>query len=185
MSNLDAILAQIRQRLSAAPSPTDVPFERTKELPPVASAASIRSTERDIGLELPPLLCRMYTEIANGGFGPAYGFIGVAGGATDDIGKSIVDLYVGSQSQQFRKRFPNWPKGIVRFCYWGCGMYSAIDCLSPDFAVYHFEPNPDESDLGFANCLIPHKRSFDDFVTAWLADVDLLNDVFPGYTDES
>ncbi len=90
-----------------------------------------------MGLQLPSLLRRMYTDIANGGFGPGYGFIGVDGGATDDIGKSIVNLYVASQSEQFRKRFPNWPKGIVRFCYWGCAMYSAIDCLSPDFPVYH------------------------------------------------
>lgn len=137
-----------------------------------------------IGLKLPPLLKRMYSDVANGGFGPAYGFIGVEGGATDDLRESIVDLYIGSQSQQFRQRFPNWPRGIVRFCYWGCAMYSAVDCLSDDFLVYHFEPNPHESELGFANCLIPHNRTLDDYINTWLSGYDLMNDVFPGGNED-
>jgi len=185
MVETDAVVDRIRRRLASAPSPTDADSLRTKSLPSVATVASIVAAESAIGLKLPPLLCRMYTDIANGGFGPGYGLIGVAGGATDDIGNSLVDLYSGSQSAQFRKRFPTWPTGIVRFCYWGCAMYSAIDCLTPNYAVYHFEPNPDEADLGFANCLIPHNRSFDEYVAAWLDDHDLMNDVFPAYADET
>jgi len=184
MTEINSILDRIRQRLNSSESPTDATSVRTMKLPAIATEQTIDEAESIIGLQLPSLLRRMYTDIANGGFGPGYGFIGVDGGATDDVGKSIVSLYVASQSEQFRTRFPNWPKGIVRFCYWGCAMYSAIDCLAPGFPVYHFEPNPDECDLGFANCLIPHNRIFDDYIDAWLAGADLMNDVFPGYDEE-
>lgn len=45
-----------------------------------ATKQQIRRTEQQLGFPLPPLLSLLYTQIANGGFGPGYGIIGAAGG---------------------------------------------------------------------------------------------------------
>lgn len=45
-----------------------------------ASDQQIRETEQQLGFPLPPLLCLLYTQIANGGFGPGFGIIGARSG---------------------------------------------------------------------------------------------------------
>src|SRR5436190_5225939 len=45
-----------------------------------------------LGFRLPPFLRRLYCEVANGGFGPDYGLVGMFAGHTDG-GKDIVGLY--------------------------------------------------------------------------------------------
>ncbi|MFF0151836.1 hypothetical protein [Micromonospora sp. NPDC005203] len=56
-------------------------------LPPLepASVPAVDDAERVLGHPLPPLLRRIYLEVANGGFGPV---LGVAGGCTDDLGRT-------------------------------------------------------------------------------------------------
>jgi hypothetical protein len=60
---------------------------------PPATEQQIRETEQQLGFPLPPLLRLLYTQIANGGFGPGYGIIGVAGG---------VDYPYGSIARRYR-----------------------------------------------------------------------------------
>jgi hypothetical protein len=47
---------------------------------PPATEQQLKATERQLGFSLPPLLRLLYTQIANGGFGPGYGITGVIGG---------------------------------------------------------------------------------------------------------
>lgn len=47
---------------------------------PKASEQQIKETEQPLGFSLPPLLRLLYTQIANGGFGPGYGIIGAKNG---------------------------------------------------------------------------------------------------------
>jgi SMI1 / KNR4 family (SUKH-1) len=47
--------------------------------PPVREQ-QLKKTERQLGFSLPPLLRLLYTQIANGGFGPGYGITGAIGG---------------------------------------------------------------------------------------------------------
>ena len=42
----------------------------------IASPGAIASTEKQLGFTLRPLLRRIYTEVANGGFGPDSGIVG-------------------------------------------------------------------------------------------------------------
>src|SRR5262245_22903230 len=60
---------------------------------PPATEVALARAERSLGFALPALLRQVYAHVGNGGFGPAYGLIGVPGGAKDDLGRSIVDLY--------------------------------------------------------------------------------------------
>ena len=39
------------------------------------------------------MLRDVYTRVGNGGFGPAYGLIGIEGGAVDDLGQTVEELY--------------------------------------------------------------------------------------------
>lgn len=47
---------------------------------PPATEQHIRETEQQLGFALPSLLKLLYTQIANGGFGPGFGIIGVMNG---------------------------------------------------------------------------------------------------------
>ena len=62
---------------------------------PPATEQQIKATEKQLGFPLPPLLRLLYTQIANGGFGPGYGITG----ATD--GYRGVDAPYGSIAQQY------------------------------------------------------------------------------------
>jgi hypothetical protein len=152
----------------------------SSELPDVATLEMVFAAEAALGFSLPPLLTRIYTEVANGGFGPDYGLIGLAGGHLDDQHHDILSLYRQTCSQTWRQNWPRWPDGHLRILHWGCAMYTTIDCTTRDFRLFHFDPNPSEEELGVPNCLIPHSYSLGEFFEAWLDDADIMCDVFPG-----
>ena len=66
---------------------------------PPATEDQIQETEQQLGFPLPPLLRLLYTEIANGGFGPGLGIVGTPGGFCmtnprfDDPDHDIVQSY--------------------------------------------------------------------------------------------
>jgi hypothetical protein len=49
------------------------------EFPP-ATEEQLRATEEALGISLPSMLRALYAQVANGGFGPAYGITGARGG---------------------------------------------------------------------------------------------------------
>ena len=63
---------------------------------PHATERQISETESLLGFPLPPLLRLLYTQVANGGFGPGYGVIGAVGGfpLDDGMGKDIAHGYL-------------------------------------------------------------------------------------------
>ncbi|GAA1607916.1 hypothetical protein GCM10009733_000050 [Nonomuraea maheshkhaliensis] len=44
----------------------------TERLSPPATEEEVENAERILGFKLPPVLARLYGEVANGGFGPDY-----------------------------------------------------------------------------------------------------------------
>lgn len=68
--------------------------EPTLAFPP-ATEQQIRETEQQLGFPLPQLLRLLYTQIANGGFGPGFGIIGAVNGylGVDHIPGSIARRY--------------------------------------------------------------------------------------------
>lgn len=59
---------------------------------PLATEEQLLATEEALGFALPPLLRALYTQFANGGFGPGYGIFGAIGGF--DVMGTIVDRYL-------------------------------------------------------------------------------------------
>ncbi|MEU8283906.1 hypothetical protein AB0C01_06160 [Micromonospora sp. NPDC048905] len=121
-------------------------------LPPLepASVHAVDDAEGLLGHPLPPLLRRIYLEVANGGFGPV---LGVAGGGTDDLGRTAVDLLS-----------PREPAGLLPIGYWGCAIYSYVDCLGRGAMMWGFDPN---SGLG-EHSFYAEGISLVDWLDGWL-----------------
>src|SRR5436305_15331855 len=68
---------------------------------PPAPASVIESAEKALGFLLPPLLREIYASLANGGFGPAYGLVGLSGGYTfEDLGDlTLVEYHLMLRSE--------------------------------------------------------------------------------------
>ncbi len=99
---------------------------------PRAAREQITRAEDRVGFPLPEALRAVYLEVANGGFGPGYGLIGVDGGATDDRGDTIEHLYEHLSEPDPEVDDWEWPERALPFCYRGCQVYS---CVMPDGSV--------------------------------------------------
>jgi SMI1/KNR4 family protein SUKH-1 len=87
------------------------PAERP--LPARATPEALEAAEARMGVAIPPLLRRLYAEVANGGFGPGSGIIGIQGGWTDDNGRTIEDLLEMMSEGDPDERSWRWPVGLV------------------------------------------------------------------------
>jgi len=119
---MDALIERLKDRI------------QNKELtptkpPPPATPREVEWIEQELGFGLPTLLRRIYLEVANGGFGPGFGILGISSnGATDENGNTSVSLYL----KEKRNRF----KGMLPICYYGCLAYGYLDCNQENGAVY-------------------------------------------------
>jgi hypothetical protein len=121
----DEIFEAIRLRVDAGQL-TDMP-DAEREDP--ASDEALDHAELVIGYPLPPLLRRLYAEVANGGFGPFSGVEGVDGGHTDGVG--MLTDYVEWRDEEMPEDFPARMPGVVSFCDFGCAMWALLDCRTP------------------------------------------------------
>jgi hypothetical protein len=104
------------------------------EYPP-ATAAQLHDTEQALGFPLPAVLKSLYTQVANGGFGPGYGIIGCIDGFGEAgnlvegyqfhvIRNQLIDIdkreYVSEMPETY------WPRFLVPLCDLG---EAAVLCL--------------------------------------------------------
>ena len=77
---------------------------KSKSLFPPTTFETVAAAEVRLGFRLPPLLRRIYTEVANGGIGPGTGLVGLSGGALayDGSGKpyNLVEYYFLYRKQE-------------------------------------------------------------------------------------
>jgi hypothetical protein len=124
---LDGLIARLRTRANGNP---------------VATRDEIAALETCVGHELPRVLVRIYTEVANGGFGPACGFYPVS-----EVGKKW-ELWTDVDE-------PGWeawqyPDTMLEIAEHGCAIYYCVDLSDPDLHVWMFEPGgfiADDDDL--------------------------------------
>jgi hypothetical protein len=89
-----ALLDALRRRADDPRSFIDMPeLSEFRRFPP-ATHAQIDRASRQLGIPVPAVLRTIYVEVANGGFGPGYGLLGVDSGATDDSGANLERAYV-------------------------------------------------------------------------------------------
>ncbi|MEW2625747.1 SMI1/KNR4 family protein [Streptomyces sp. NPDC048106] len=100
---------------------------RARDMPPPATPEAVAEAERIIGFRVPPLLRRLYLDVANGGFGPGRGVLGVRGGNWDGGNfQHIAELYEQGPDPSGRI-----PAGMVLLYDWGCTIWSMADFRDP------------------------------------------------------
>lgn len=119
--------------------PDDHPRKTSFAYPP-ATAEQIRSTEQALGFALPPVLKAIYSQVANGGFGPGHGLIGAVEGFCEagDLVENY-QFYVRRarlialeesepQGQGWELPETTWPRLLLPLCDWDWAAVSCLDC---------------------------------------------------------
>jgi hypothetical protein len=185
MTDLSHVVALVQKRAVEAATRTDM--DARAKLLPVATAPVLDAAEHALGFPLPAALRALYAQVGNGGFGPGFGILGVAGGHTDDLGDNIITAY-----KAFAQRDPCepnwlWPERLVRLCHWGCAIYSCVDCSSPESPVIVWVPNCWSKELTPAETAMAQESpSLDAWISDWATGVrlwdritDLTKDLYP------
>ncbi|MGW0209153.1 SMI1/KNR4 family protein [Streptomyces sp. NPDC003233] len=132
----DEVLAAVKARVQAG-RPTE--WRDSPLTPAPASAEALAEAERIIGYPLPPLLRRLYTEVANGGFGPCGGIEGLRDGHTSD-GPSMLEVYLQyDEPDPDPEAPPAPPHGVLLFCDHGCATWSMLDCRHPEGQMWWWD----------------------------------------------
>jgi len=85
----------------------------------------ILKAESELGFVLPRPLVDLYQSYGNGGYGPGYGVIGIAGGHKDADGRlDLVSRYKAQVELYSQEDDIPWPVGLLPICNYGCGLYS-------------------------------------------------------------
>ncbi len=129
----DEIVAAVSARVEAGEG-ADLPDAYPEE---PASEEALADAERIIGYPLPPLLRRLYREVANGGFGPFGGVDGVEGGYASEAGMLVE--YAQWRDEPLPDGFPAWTPGVIAFCDFGCAMWALLDCRTPEGRVHFLD----------------------------------------------
>lgn len=133
---------------------------RFEELSGPASENAVAEAEGVIGYRLPPLLRRIYLEVANGGFGPADrsdGILGVAGGEWQGDWADIVDVYQAFTVDDPDSRVPPY---LVWLYDWGCAIWTLVDCRDPVGPMWGWDPNH-----GMDRALFPLNMNLAEWIT--------------------
>lgn len=136
-----------------------------ERLPPPPSPArpeAVDQAERIIGRPFPRLLRRLYLEVGNGGFGPGYGVLGVAGGSRDDLGDTLLDSYRNWHSARADGAQPI-RDSLVPLTHWGCGIYSFLDCDDQAAGMWACDPNP-----GIEEDVFRERLTLTEWLARWL-----------------
>ena len=172
----DDLVALIRQRLSS--TRLDDPTSRRRAFEP-ASAQAIAEAEQSLDFALPPVLKQVLLEVGNGGFGPGHGLLGVRGGATDEHGNSMLDLYDGLSATNPDDPGWRWPERLVPLCPWGDSTYSCIDCSVPEGQLVTYDANGYQPGTDLERLFTAQDLAVDAWLRLWTEGVDLWNRMFP------
>lgn len=160
-----AVDADMQTRLDGLLSAMSTPADEA--LPAPASADALDAAERALGFALPPLLRRLFAEVANGGFGPGEGIIGVAGGWTD-TGKDLVEAYAMFVEGPYEVW--DWPEGLLPLCHLGDGAYAFVDASDPAAPVCEWDEEIYDEDEDEDAPTGPELSARRDSLAAWLEE---------------
>lgn len=126
---------------------------------PRASEEAIQLAEAALGFPIPTLLKSIYLDIADGGFGPGYGILGLS---MHPDRPTLMDNY-----REIKKGATylhlEWKTGLLPFCEWGCNIFSCVDCNDEAYPIFWSEV-----------CHVrPQGFTLEDFFKMWIDGVDI------------
>lgn len=164
-----------------------------------ASKELMQRTEKELGFVLPPLLRALYTQVANGGFGPVSGIQG----ALEGYGKPGDSIYLDSDDtivadykwrshgqtvnlneyEEQWSRYDNlalpsgvWPDKLLPLCDLGCVQHA---CIASDEQMYIVAASENNEEF----ILVRLGIAFEDWLWGWVKDD--INTVYYGrYTEQ-
>ena len=132
--------------------------------------AALKTVESKLGFPFPEFVRSLYLEVANGGFGPAYGIVGIKGGAKIEGGtlethiRELVNLSRQNDVWQ-------WPEKLLPLASYGCGMWACVDCDYKRLPMILWDPNNLDDELESSDARTDWRNSFWDqqmSVQQWL-----------------
>lgn len=157
------LLRRLQERVRRSPS-TDLQCVPPIQPRPVIKVEQLELAEIDLGFTLPPLIRALYLQVADGGYGPGWGILPL----NIENRPSIV-----THDHWMRQSWPTglppkgWPEPFIRFCEWGCSIYSGIDCSQMTCPVLRFDPHRGGQRDG--DLFIVEADSLAEWLAAWLA----------------
>ena len=130
------LIRELQRRVADADNAVDHRFADDAIPARPLDTAGLEVVEERLGFALPEALRDIYLNVANGGFGPGYGLLGVGAGATDDLGNTADSLYVLFDQPDPADPEWSWRPHVIPFAYWGCAVYS---CITPAGTVIGFD----------------------------------------------
>jgi len=173
----DSLVEKLRRYLQANPVTFDVAGRPFRPCPPCARQV-VETAEQDLGFVLPDILRDIYMGVANGGFGPGYGVMGVDRGFTDDQNHDIVEVYKIYNQGDPEDPTWVWPRGWVPVCHWGCIIYSVVDCLTSPHMVSFADISAKAPGTKMETILHHHKPSLAQWLDDWMDGNDLWKEVW-------
>lgn len=168
----DSILVEtLRKRLRDQPVGHGVMGQIFTARPP-ATEEAIAAAEVIFGHGLPPTMRQIHRSVANGGFGPGYGVMGVGGGFEDDQRRNIVSRYQWFQDADPEDPTWVWDRSWIPFCHWGSGIYSVVSAIAP-YPVFLVDPGWKEPGQPMQSIVFPNDMTFDEWIEGWLNGDDL------------
>lgn len=131
----------------------------TQPYPP-AGPELVDEADQALGCPLPPLLRRLYLEVANGGFGPGYGILGLRGGHGMAPEGTAIERY-----RLFREWEPAPPPSLFPICDWGCAISTFVDCSDQGTVMWGLDPNPVDD---MADALFRQEMGLVDWLQLWI-----------------
>ena len=168
---MNRLIAQLQERVQLGTLVSDTehfggPF-------PPLSEAEVLKAESELGFSLPETIRHIYREVANGGFGPAYGLLGLTGGMLNEDACDSLRQYKFYATADPDDPHWHWPHGLLPVGHLGCAMYLCVDCTEPVGPIVWFEPNPHENGLPWDDSFIPFAETTTEWLSAWLDGEDL------------
>ena len=159
---MDDLILRLRERIEISPT-TDLQQCPAIIPRPCLCDEAVDRFEYESGLKLPRLLRRIYTEIGNGGFGPAWGL-----NELDNDDENSIGGWDRIERQELPNGLPiNWPKPLLRICDIGCNAYFGLALGDDRQLIYVVDPlqgtdNP-------ISWLIPQDLSLYDWLSQWVS----------------
>lgn len=181
---MDTLIFRLQERIRRAPAIECEAFSQrcneageilgpTRPNLPV-SQATLEAFEQEFGFRLPPFVRRLYTEVADGNFGPCWGINPLRQPPNidwQDEPLSVEGWYRYDRQWRAKDEPPDyWPyvaEPSIRLCEVGCNIQICVDCSTEQGRVFMDDPNLNRE---WKECIIPVADTVQEWLARWLDD---------------
>lgn len=182
----NALIKKLQQRVASRNNLVGLEQSTEHPMEPPVSSKAVQKAEKRLGFALPDFLKRIYTEVGNGGFGPAYGLIAIGKSLPMHSGETLVSTYQEMLTQAKEHPVWHWPKRLLPIAVYGCGMYMCVDCAMPTLPVMLFDPNNlddteenEDAAMGWTNAFWSVGASLSKWLNDWLKNAPAKDPTWP------